>query len=56
MVVTVDIGKLEERDVMEVGKVLEDIEEADRVVVAAGEEVPMVERIGIGAGEAVVLV
>lgn len=51
MVVTVDIGELRAGGVMEARKMLKDMEEADKVLVAAGVEAPGVEGAGMGAGE-----
>lgn len=47
-VVAVDIDELRAGDVMEAGQVLEDLEEADKVLVAAGVEAPGVEGAGVG--------
>lgn len=39
-VVAVDVDELRARNVMEAGHMLEDVEEADKVLVAAGVETP----------------
>lgn len=52
-VVAVDVDELRARNVMEAGHVLEDVEEADTVLVAAGVEAPGVEGAGRGVGEGI---
>lgn len=56
MVVIVDIGELRVGGVMEVRKMLKDMEEVDKVLVVVGVEVLGVEGVGMGVGEVIVVV
>lgn len=56
MVVIVDIGELRVGGVMEVCKMLKDMEEVDKVLVVVGVEVLGVEGVGMGVGEVIVVV